>query len=44
MIASLHADKAKVFTDNNCNGWFLHRRKGVWTTDEDEDYVHVMCY
>lgn len=43
-IAANHADKAKVFVDNNCNGWFEHRRKGVWTTDEDENFVHVMCY
>ena len=44
VIAANHSDKAKVFTDNNYNGWFEHRRKGVWTTDEDENYVHVMCY
>ena len=44
MIATLHSDKAKVFSDNNYNGWFEHRRSGVWTNEEDEDYVHVMCY
>lgn len=44
MIANLHSDKAKVFQDNNYNGWFAHRRKGIWTSEEDEDYVHVMCY
>lgn len=44
MIAEQHPDKAKVFTDNNYNGWFEHRRKGVWTSEEDENYVHVMCY
>lgn len=44
MIAELHPDKAKVFADNNYNGWFDHRRKGIWTTEEDENYVHVMCY
>lgn len=44
MIAELYPDKAKVFTDNNYNGWFDHRRKGIWTTEEDENYVHVMCY
>lgn len=44
MIANSHADQAKVFTDNNYNGWFAHRRKGIWTSDEDEDFVHVMCY
>lgn len=45
-IAANHKDKAKVFTDNNYNGWFNKRREkqGLWTSEEDEDYVHVMCY
>lgn len=44
MIAELHPDKAKAFSDNNYNGWFDHRRKGLWGLEEDENYVHVMCY
>ena len=45
-IAANHQDKAKVFTDNNYNGWFDKRREGqgIWTSEEDEDFVHVMCY
>ena len=45
-IAENHADKARVFVDNNYNGWFDKRRegKGVWCSQQDEDYVHVMCY
>lgn len=43
-IAHNHQDKARVFSDNNYNGWFSHRRKSLWTDEEDEDYVHVMCY
>lgn len=45
-IAERHADKARVFIDNNYNGWFDKRRagKGIWCTEDDEDYVHVMCY
>ena len=43
-IAHNHADKARVFADNNYSGWFDKRRKGLWTTEQDEDYVHVMCY
>ena len=45
-IAQNHADKAKVFADNNYNGWFDRRRSnhGIWTSEDDEDYVHVMCY
>lgn len=45
-IARNHSDKARVFVDNNYNGWFDKRRdgRGIWTSEEDEDYVHVMCY
>lgn len=43
-IAMNHQDKARVFSDNNYNGWFDKRKNGIWTTEEDEDYVHVMCY
>lgn len=45
-IAHNYADQAKVFGDGNGNGWFLNRRqgRGLWTSEEDEDYVHVMCY
>ena len=45
-IAAQHQDKARIFVDNNYNGWFDKRRegKGIWTTQQDEDYVHVMCY
>jgi len=44
MIGTLYKDKAKIFADNNYNGWFEHRRGGLWTSEEDENYVHVMCY
>ena len=45
-IALNHSDKARVFVDNNYNGWFDKRREsqGIWCTEEDEDFVHVMCY
>lgn len=43
-IAQNHADKAIVFNDNNCNGWFQHRNGGLWTAESDENMVHVMCY
>lgn len=45
-IAAAHKDQARVFVDNNYNGWFDKRRegKGIWTSQQDEDYVHVMCY
>lgn len=45
-IAKTHTDKARVFTDCNCSGWFdarKHPGSHLWT-NEDEDYVHVMCY
>lgn len=44
MIAELHKDKAVIFADGNGNGWFINRRKSLWTIEEDEDKVHVMCY
>ena len=43
-IAANHQDKARVFNDNNYNGWFDKRRGGIWNSEDDEDYVHVMCY
>lgn len=43
-IAHNHQDKARVFSDNNYNGWFSHRHKSLWTEESDEDFVHVMCY
>ena len=45
-IAANHADKARVFVDNNYNGWFDKRRQrhGIWCGEQDEDFVHVMCY
>ncbi len=43
-IATLHSDKAVIFTDGNGNGWFTNRQKSLWTVEEDEDKVHVMCY
>lgn len=44
-IAQNHSDKARVFTsDNAAEGWFLHRQKKYWTSEQDENFVHVMCY
>lgn len=50
-IAREHSDKACVFNDCNCSGWFDSRKhpgRRLWSTDceenRDEDLVHVMCY
>lgn len=44
-IAEIHKDKAIAFEGSGAgNGWFSNRQKGLWTTDADEDKVHVMCY
>ena len=44
MIASLYGQNAVVFTDSSASGWFSNRRGSLWANEEDEDYVHVMCY
>lgn len=44
MIARDHADKAVVFTDAIGDAWFMHRHKSLWTSEADEDKIHVMCY
>lgn len=44
-IAHTHADKAIVFTDKDASkGWFDARQEHRWNLEEDENYVHVMCY
>ena len=43
-IATAYPSVVKVFDDCNCNGWFMRRKKGLWTTEEEENYVHIMCY
>ena len=40
-IASNHADKARVFVGS---GWLDNRFKSLWTVEEDENYIQVMCY
>ena len=50
-IARRHSDKACVFDDSNCSGWFDSRKypnHRLWNTDceenRDDDLVRVMCY
>ena len=43
-IVDLHQEDAVVYEKGINNGWFIHRQKGLWTTEEDENKVHVMCY
>ena len=48
-IATEHRDKAVVFEDANDDEWFMNRlkrgRREVWDSENDDDnYVHVMCY
>ena len=43
-IARLHSDKAVVFANETMEGWFINRHKSLWTIEQDEDKIHVMCY
>lgn len=43
-ICALHAKDACAFTDVEMNGWLTHRTKSFWTTEEDVNLIHVMCY
>lgn len=44
-IVSLHSDKAVTFNRSDTGeGWFINRKKSLWTVEQDEDKIHVMCY
>ena len=43
-ICTLHAKDACAFTEVEMNGWLTHRTKSFWTTEEDVNLIHVMCY
>lgn len=43
-VAESRPDIAKVFTDKDIDGWFAHRQRKMWTSEEDVNYIHVMCY
>lgn len=44
MIAQQHSDKAVTYADGCNMGWLANRKKSLWTIEEDEDKIHVMCY
>jgi len=39
-----HPDYCRALTDKDLDGWFDHRRKGIWTIEDDVCYIRVMCY
>ena len=48
-IAKTHFDKARVYDDHNSSIWLESRedpKRKLWSVEgeDDEDYVHVMCY
>ena len=43
-ICMLHSKDACAFTDMEMNGWLAHRTKSLWTTEDDVNLIHVMCY
>ena len=32
------------FIDADADGWFTHRKKTMWSVEEDVNKIHVMCY
>ena len=43
-ICYLYPDITVSFTDKLVDGWLINRDKNVWTTEEDVNKIHVMCY
>lgn len=44
-IAADNSGQATVFDSaDNVNEWFDYRNKTIWSTEVDDDRVHVMCY
>lgn len=39
-----YPDITAVFADTDLDGWMAHRQQKVWTTEEDDDKIHLMCY
>lgn len=39
-----YPDITVAFTDEAVDGWFNHRLKGHWTSEEDVNKIHIMCY
>lgn len=43
-LAASRPDMARAFVDKDLNGWFAHRQSKMWTSEEDVNYIQVMCY
>jgi len=43
-IHQLYPDITAVFTDPEVDGWFTHRKKSMWSSEDDVNLIHVMCY
>ena len=43
-ICIQYPDYCRALTDKDLDSWFDHRRKGVWTIEDDVCYIRVMCY
>ena len=39
-----HPDHTRALTDKDADAWFTHRKQDMWTTEEDVNYIRVMCY
>ena len=43
-ICNLYPQVATAFVDTQIDGWFTHRKKSMWSSEEDINLIHVMCY
>lgn len=43
-ICEHYPDYTRVLTDKDADGWLSHRKKSLWTIEDDVCYIRVMCY
>lgn len=43
-ICELYPQETVAFTDSQADGWLTHRKKSMWSAEEDVNLIHVMCY
>jgi len=43
-ICMRYPNETVQFIDADVDGWLAHRSKQVWSSEEDVNKIHVMCY
>lgn len=43
-ICALYPGVAVAFEDADVDGWFAARKQSMWSSEEDVNLIHVMCY